>query len=191
MTIDEIEVRLSEIKAQLDTPEADLDALEKEVRSLNTQRDELRKAAAEAEEKRRAIADGLGTVTEKKEENQPMTLEEIRNSKEYIDAFATYVKTGDDRECRAMLKTENASGNVPVPVFVDQVVRTAWENDQILNRVTKTYFRGNLKVSFERSGDVAYEHTEGTSAPTEESLTLGIVSLIPKNIKKWIDREVA
>ena len=186
MTIDEIEVRLSEIKAQLDTPEADLDALEEEVRSLNTQRDELRKAAAEAEEKRRAIADGLGTVTEKKEENKPMTLEEIRNSKEYIDAFANYVKTGDDRECRTMLKTENASGNVPVPVFVDQVVRTAWENDQILNRVTKTYFRGNLKVSFERSGDVAYEHTEGTSAPTEESLTLGIVSLIPKNIKKWI-----
>ena len=186
MTIDEIEVRLSEIKAQLDTPEADLDALEEEVRSLNTQRDELRKAAAEAEEKRRAIADGLGTVTEKKEENKPMTLEEIRNSKEYIDAFANYVKTGDDRECRTMLKTENASGNVPVPVFVDQVVRTAWENDQILNRVTKTYFRGNLKVSFERSGDVAYEHTEGTSAPTEESLTLGIVSLIPRNIKKWI-----
>ena len=186
MTIDEIEVRLSEIKAQLDTPEADLAALEEEVRSLNTQRDELRKAAKEAEEIRKAIADGAGTVTETKEENKSMTIDEIRNSKAYIDAFAEYIKSGDPRECRAMLKTENASGSVPVPVFVDQVVRTAWENDQILNRVTKTYFRGNLKVSFERSGDVAYEHTEGTTAPTEESLTLGIVSLIPKNIKKWI-----
>ena len=191
MTIEEIVNRLAEIKGLLDNPESDLDALEEEVRSLNTKRDELHKAAVEAEEKRRAIADGLGTVTEKKEESKPMTLEEIRNSKEYIDAFANYIKSGDDRECRAMLKTENASGNVPVPVFVDQVVRTAWENDQILNRVTKTYFRGNLKVSFERSGDVAYEHTEGTSAPTEESLTLGIVTLIPANIKKWIDREAA
>lgn len=186
MTIEEIDIRMAEIKAQLDTPEADLDALGEEVRSLNEQRDALKKEAAEAAEKRMAIANGLGDVLEKKEENKPMTLEEIRNSKEYIDAFANYVKTGDDRECRAMLKTENASGNVPVPVFVDQVVRTAWENDQILSRVTKTYFRGNLKVSFERSGDVAYEHTEGTTAPTEESLTLGIVSLIPKNIKKWI-----
>lgn len=186
MTIEEIDIRMAEIKAQLDTPEADLDALGEEVRSLNEQRDALKKEAAEAAEKRMAIANGLGDVLEKKEENKPMTLEEIRNSKEYIDAFANYVKTGDDRECRALLKTENASGNVPVPVFVDQVVRTAWENDQILNRVTKTYFRGNLKVSFERSGDVAYEHTEGTTAPTEESLTLGIVSLIPKNIKKWI-----
>ena len=186
MTIEEIEVRLSEIKAQLDTPEADLAALEEEVRTLNAQRDELRKAAKEAEETRRAIADGLGTVTEKKEEKKSMTIDEIRNSAEYIDAFAEYIKSGDPRECRALLKTENASGNVPVPVLVDQAVRTAWENDQILSRVTKTYFRGNLKVSFERAGDVAYTHTEGTTAPTEESLTLGIVTMLPVNVKKWI-----
>ena len=36
------------------------------------------------------------------------------------------------------------------------------------------------------SADGAYEHTEGTSAPTEESLTLGIITMIPKNVKKWI-----
>ena len=91
------------------------------------------------------------------------------------------------------MKTENApsGGQLPVPVLVDQTVRTAWENDQILSRVTKTYFKGNLKVTFERAGDVAYEHLEGTTAPTEESLTLGIVTMIPKNIKKWIDREAA
>ena len=193
MTIEEIEVRLSEIKSQLDTPEADLDALEEEVRTLNTQRDELRKAAKEAEEIRKAIADGAGTVTETKEEKKSMTIDEIRNSKAYIDAFANYIKSGDDRECRAIMKTENApsGGQLPVPVLVDQTVRTAWENDQILSRVTKTYFKGNLKVTFERAGDVAYEHLEGTTAPTEESLTLGIVTMIPKNIKKWIDREAA
>ena len=185
MTIDEIETRMSEIKTELENPEANLDALEDEVRSLNNERDELRKAAAEAEEQRNAVANGLGIITEKTEEKKTMTNEEIRNSKAYIDAYAEYIKTGDDRECRALL-TENASGALPVPVLVDQTVRTAWENDQILSRVTKTYFKGNLKVTFERAGDVAYEHTEGTTAPTEESLTLGIVTLIPKNIKKWI-----
>lgn len=187
-TIEEIETRMAEIKADLENPEADLDALQEEVRSLSAERDELRKAAKEAEEKRVAIANGLGEVKEKTEEKKSMTVDEIRNSKAYIDAYAEYIKSGDDRECRAIMKSENAAsgGQLPVPVLVDNTVRTAWENDQILSRITKTYFKGNLKVTFERAGDVAYEHAEGTSAPTEESLTLGIVTLIPKNVKKWI-----
>ena len=188
-TIEEIETRLTEIKANLEKPEADLDALQEETRSLIAERDALRKAAKEAEETRKAIADGIGEVkvTEKVEEKKTMTIEELRNSKEYINAYAKYVQSGDDRECRAML-TENAgeSGQLPVPVLVEQTVKTAWENDQILSRITKTAFKGNLKVTFERSGDVAYVHTEGTSAPTEESLTLGVVTMIPANIKKWI-----
>lgn len=123
-----------------------------------------------------------------------MTVEEIRNSPEYIDAFARYLRSGDPRECRALLKTENASGSVPVPVMVDDIVRTAWDNEAILSRVKKTNFRGNLKVAFERSADGAYIHTEGSTAPTEEDLALGIVTMIPANIKKWIhitDEDVA
>lgn len=114
-----------------------------------------------------------------------MTIEEIRKSAEYVDAYANYIKTGDDRECRALL-TENASGVLPVPVLVDEIVRTAWEQNEILSRVRRTFFRGNLKVAFERSADGALVHTEGTSANSEESLLLGIVTMIPANIKKWI-----
>ena len=185
-TIEEIEVRLAEIKTQLEAPEADLDALEEEVRSLNTEREALKTAAAQAEEQRRAIADGLGDVKEKKsEETKPMSNEEIRSSAAYVNAYANYIKSGRPDECRALL-TENASGTLPVPVLVDQIVRTAWESDEILSRVRKTNFKGNLKVAFERSADPAYVHTEGTTAPTEESLLLGIVTMIPANIKKWI-----
>ena len=183
--IEEIETRLAEIKTESETPEANLDALLEETRKLNEERDSLRQAAKEAEEKRKAIAAGLGVSQEKHEEAKPMTNEEIRNSKAYIDAYANYVKTGDDRECRTLL-TENASGALPVPVLVDQTVQTAWETDEIIQRVKKTYFKGNLKVCFERSGDVAYVHAEGTTAPTDESLTLGIVTMVPANIKKWI-----
>ena len=113
------------------------------------------------------------------------TNEEIRASKEYIDAFAKYLINEDDRECRSLL-TVDASGSVPVPALVDEIIRTAWEKDDILSRVKKTYIRGNLKVAFELSADGAYVHNEGTTAPTEESLALGIVTMIPKNIKKWI-----
>lgn len=165
-----------------------LDALEKELDGINAEL-ESRKAA---EEKRQAIRDtvaaGAGeVVAEFKEERKEngMTLEEIRKSPAYVDAYANYIKTGSDKECRALL-TENASGVVPVPVIVDEIVRTAWERDGIMSRVRRTFIRGNLKVPFERSADPAYVHTEGTSAPTEESLLLGIVTMIPANIKKWI-----
>ena len=187
MTIEQLEERRAAIPGLLDGEDADLDALEEEIRAINAEL-ELRKAeAAKREEIRKAVAAGAGTVVEnyKQEDRKTMTNAEIRNSKAYIDAFAKYLLTEDDHECRALL-TETVSGTVPVPAFVDDIIHTAWENDDILSRVRKTYIRGNLKVAFERSADPAYAHTEGTTAVTEESLTLGIVTMIPKNIKKWI-----
>lgn len=187
MTIEQLEERKQEIASAIDAPEADLDALEAEARAIKEEI-EMRKAEEEQRNNiRNAVANGEGVTERKfeKEEKKTMDVNEIRASKEYIDAFAEYIKSGDDKECRALLTT-NASGVVPVPVLVDDIVRTAWERNEFTSRLRKTYFRGNLKVAFELSADGAYEHTEGTTAPTEEALTLGIVEMIPKNIKKWI-----
>lgn len=187
-TIEEIEIRKAEIAEALEQPEADLNALEEEVRALNAEAEELRQAALADEEHRKMIAESAQvTVIETHEsEEKPMTELEIRSSAEYVDAYARYLRSEDDRECRTLLKTENASGKVPVPVMVDEIIRTAWDNEEILSRCRKTSFRGNLKVAFEKAGDNAYVHTEGTSAPTEEALELGIVTMTPANIKKWI-----
>ena len=188
----EIEQRKAEIDAALEQPESDLEALEEEARTLaeengriTEQLEELKRKAAEEAEDRKAVENGAGETKEKKTEDKTMTLEEIRSSAEYVDAYANYIKTGKDEEVRSLLTT-NASGAVPVPTLVDDIVRHAWENENILSRVKKTNFVGNVKVAFELSADGAYLHVEGTSAPTEESLTLGIVELKPVNIKKWI-----
>ncbi|MBQ1571558.1 MAG: phage major capsid protein, partial [Clostridiales bacterium] len=177
------------IVAELDNEGADLDALEAEVRSI---KEELEARAAEEAKKveiRKTVAEAKApvVVVEKVEEERKeiMTNAEVRASKEYVDAFARYLISENDTEVRSLL-TENVSGSVPVPVIVDEIIRTAWEKSDILSRVRKTNIRGNLKVAFELSADGAYVHTEGTAAPTEESLTLGIVTMIPKNIKKWI-----
>ena len=190
----EIEQRAAEITALLEQPEADLDALETEARgiaeeisAINTQLDELKAEAAQAEEIRNAVANGAGETKEKMEE-RTMTELELRNSPEYIEAYANYIKTGKDEEVRSLLTTNAtaATGYVPVPTLVDDIVRHAWENENILSRVRKTGFKGNVKVAFELSADGAYIHAEGSTAPTEEALTLGIVELKPENIKKWI-----
>ena len=189
MTIEELEARKAEIAVEVEKDDADLDALEKEVRAI---KDELETRKAEETKKaeiRAAVAAGQGTVVKTFEEEKKTmpTIEEIRSSDEYAEAYKNYIIHDDDSECRALL-SENAStpGPVPVPVIVDATVQTAWESNEILNRVNKTAFRGNFKAYFELSADGAYEHAEGTTAPTEEALTLGVVTMIPKNIKKWI-----
>ena len=181
MTVEQIEARRAEIVTELDKPEADLDALQEEMRNLNAELEARKAAEAKKAEIRKAVAAGQGKVVAKAEEQKV----ETRNTKEYIDAFAKYVKTGDDKECRALL-TENVSGTLPVPEFIDGIIRTAWESDAFLSRVRRTYIRGNLRVPFELSATQAWEHTEGTTAVTEETLTLGIVQMNPKMIKKWI-----
>lgn len=188
MTLEELESRRKEIISEIDMDGADLDALETEARSINEEIDKRHAEATQKQEIRNEVAKGAGKVTNTIEPKiATPTLEEIRASKEYTDAYANYLKTGNDEECRSLL-TVNATSNgqLPVPVIVDEIIQTAWENDDIMSRVKRTYIKGNLKVAFERAADPAYEHAEGTTAPTEEALTLGIVELIPKNIKKWI-----
>lgn len=187
MTIEQLMERRSAIAVEAEAPEANLDALEAEVKSIN---EELETRKAEEEKRndiRAAVASGAGETTMPiiNEERKTMTDMEIRNSKEYIDAFAEYIKSGDDTECRALL-TENASGTVAVPELVYDIVKNAWEREGIMSRVRKAYLKGNLKVGFELSADPAYIHTEGSGAVTTENLVLGTVSIVPESIKKSI-----
>ena len=187
MTIEQLEERKSQILEEIDAPEADLDALEEETRSIKEELENRKAQAAQKEEIRSQVADGAGIVIEKiePEERKMPTNAEIRNSKEYIDAYAEYIKNESDAECRALL-TENVSGPVPVPEFVYDIVKTAWAREGITSRVRKSYLKGNLKVGFEISGDDAIVHTEGGDAIAEENLVLGVVTLIPSSIKKVI-----
>lgn len=187
-TIEEMEARKAELLTAIDADGADIDAIDAEARAIKAEIEARKAAEAKKAEIRKAVAEGVGTVVNTiKEEIKPVkTIEEIRASKEYAEAYKNYIIKNDDSECRALLSENATNGVVPVPVIVDATVRTAWENNAILSRVNRTAFRGNFKAYFELSASEAYAHTEGTSAPTEESLTLGVVTMIPKNIKKWI-----
>lgn len=187
MNIEELEARLAAIPEELEAEDANLDALEEEVRSIKAEMEERKAAEAKRAEIRSAVAFGEGevieTVVEEKREVKPNM--EIRNTPEYIEAYANYVRTENDAECRALL-TENVSGSVPVPEFVYDIVKTAWEREGITARVRKSYLKGNLKVGFEISGDAAVIHTEGGEAISEENLVLGVVTMVPQSIKKVV-----
>lgn len=183
MQMSDIEARSLEIEEEMKAEDADIEALTKETDELAVRKAEIE---AEVELRKKEAEEALKTAKEvEKVEERKMSDMEIRNSKEYIDAYGEYIRTGDDRVCRSLL-SENASGTVPVPEFVYDIVKTAWDEEGIMSLVRKSYLKGNLKVGFEISSSEAAIHTEGGGPVSEEELVLGIVELKPVSIKKWI-----
>ena len=193
MSIEELETRRAAIATECEVEGADLDALTEEVRGINSELEARRNAAAQKAEIRAAVASGEGVVVETMKEEKgkdKMTIEEVRSSKAYIDAYANYIKTNKDEECRALVtelaNVEDASGPLPVPTIVEGRIRTAWDKLGVWNLVRKTYVKGILKVGFEVSSTPAAVHAEGDEAPTEERLVHGVTTLTPQSVKKFI-----
>ena len=189
---EQIDARSAELASEIEVAETNeaMDALQAEMEAI-----EERKAVIKLEVEQRkadmaAVIQGQGDVIEEVKDERKVTTMEVRNTPEYINAYAEYIKSGNDMECRKLTSendtTPNGTGTVAVPEFVYDIVKTAWEREGIMSLVRKSYLRGNLKVQFEISGSDAVIHAEGDTAVAEETLVLGIVTLVPQSIKKWI-----
>lgn len=185
-----IETRMAEIKVEMDSEDANLEALNQELDAI-----EERKASiiAEAEERNKVVEQIINEpvaqpiiVEERKMEN----VVEVRNTPAYKSAYLEYIKTGNDAECRALLSTngtsESLTGYVPVPEVLEREIKTAWESNALFDVIRKTFIKGNVKVGFELSATGASIHKEGTAAPDEEVVTLGVIELKAESLKKWI-----
>lgn len=178
------EIKAAEDTAKVEELTQEVDALVEEEQQLDEVQEEQKEAKDLEEQK--SIAKEI-----KLEERKEMK-EEVRNSKNYINAYAEYVKEGLSKdytmgeEARALLTTNATNGVVAVPDMVDDIVKTAWEREEIVSLVRSISVKGNFQVQFEVSADGAVEHVEGDDPVDEENLILGIATLIPKSIKKWI-----
>lgn len=193
MTLEDIEARKAEMLTEIDAAESQEElasleeSLKEERKALEEHKvelEELEQRKAQAKEIEERKTDAPVKIVESRKEENKMDIE-VRNSAEYIDAFAEYIKTGKDAECRSLL-TENVSGDVAVPDMVYDIIKTNWLKSGIMSLVKKINVQGNMKVQFELSAGDAVIHTEGSGAVSEEELTLGIVTLVPTSIKKWI-----
>lgn len=181
---EQIETRLSEIKTEIDNADAEkLDSLNAELEALETRKGEI--AMEVRKEDMKAVVEGAGVVIAKAQEKEERTLESVKGSQEYLEAFANYIKTGSDKECRALI-SDLGGGSVPTPTLIDNFIATAWDRANLVSRVRRTSIKGTAKYPFEYSATDASVHTEGTAAPAEETLVLGTVSVEPQMLKKWI-----
>ena len=194
MTREELEKRMSEIATEIEDENADLDKLEEEAKEIKEELEERKNVETKKAEIRSKVAMGEGTVIDEiKEEKKEMSTVEARSTKAYKDAYGEYVKKNYDlnklsAEQRAIL-TVNAEedGMVEVPVVVEEKINTAWERDEIMNRIAKTFFKGNVKVGYEKSATGAVIHKEGSGAVTPEELVIEYLELIPDYIKKLVE----
>ena len=189
---EQIEARKAELKDELQTAETNeaMDAIKAENDLLEERMAQIKLEVEKRKADMAAVITGHGDIVEEVKDERKVTTMEVRNTPEYINAYAEYIKSGNDMECRKLTSendtTPNGTGTVAVPEFVYDIVKTAWEREGIMSLVRKSYLRGNLKVQFEISGDAAAIHAEGDTAVSEENLVLGIVTLVPQSIKKWI-----
>lgn len=195
MTLAEVEARIAELDEEVrasENPEA-VEAAVEERKALNERREELK-----ALEQRKAQAAALDNgaepdkVVESRKEKK-MADVNFRESLEYGKAFLRGIKTDDYSECRALMTVNGTVGSdplnsatIPVPTFLDNEIKNAWEEHQIASLVKKTYQKGIVKCVFEVSATGATVHVEGTEAPDQEKIVFGSVELTPANIKKWI-----
>ena len=184
-TMEQIEARYAEIKAEIDSADNErLDALNEELEALEQRKGEIEMETRKADMK--AVIEGAGVVIAQPEEKEERSLKSVISSDEYVEAFANYIKTGEDKECRALLTDLVDGGSVPTPTIIDDFINTAWERANLTSRVRKTNIKGTAKYPFEYSATGAAVHKEGAEAPTEEKLVLGTVSIEPEMLKKWI-----
>ena len=176
---------LEEVRKKIEEPEEPTEEPKETEEEAKVEPEEI---TITPEEERKLVRDAVdeSQLIERKGEKQM----ELRNSKEYVEAYANYIKTGKDEEVRALISTDGyATGNtavVEVPDMVYDIVKTAWNKEDLMARVRTLSVQGNFKVQFEVSGSPAVTHTEGYGAVEEEELVLGVVTLTPKSIKKWI-----
>lgn len=188
---EEIEARKLEIREEVEATEEveKIEELTEEVKALNEEEEQIKEEEKNEEEAKEVEEKSFLVKEVNKEERKIMENKEMRNTKEYINAFAEYVK-GNDKELRALVTTDGYptgnSNTVEIPDMVYDIVKTAWEREDLMSRVRSLSVKGNLKVQFEVSGSAAAVHTEGNGAVTEEELILGVVTLLPESIKKWI-----
>lgn len=184
-----IETRMKEIQ-ELVKKSSDSE----ELRKFNEELDALilEKKDIEETQERTTIANNLenGKIIAKEissdlKEERKMNVNEIRNSKEYINAYAEYIKTGKDAELRALLTTNATSGTIAVPDMVYDIIKTSFEKNEIVSLMQRTEVKGNLKVQFEYEASEAVISKEGETI-SEGTIANGIATLVPAFINKSV-----
>ena len=180
----EINARKAELRSMLEgSGEVDLDAIEKELRDLDTEFKEL--------EKRKATIDGInaGTIPAVEIPN-PVTAraaDTFDQDKEYRSAWLKTLqgKALTENEQRAYSTAANSALPAIPESTANEIIKKMYEVAPILQRCKIFHVPGNFKFAVEGTNSDAALHTEN-AAITAANDSLGSVSLTGYEIVKLV-----
>ena len=180
--IDEIELRLSEIRSQLKTTgntltDEQLTALETETNALIEERKALKDAAEKRAGLLNKIAGGMGTVI-RKDQQEPETEDDPTNRMEYRKAFMAYVQSGKKipAELRAAGPSKTTDNGAVIPtVILNKIISKMEDVGMILPLITRTAYKGGVAIPASAVKPVATWVAEGATSE-KQKVTTGSVT---------------
>ena len=179
----EIEARLTAIMKEIDSPDADIDALTKEARTL---KNELKSIDEAAEKRRKLMSEvngGAGTITREfgnpEKEDKPYEID----SEEYRSAWLKNLQGKDlnEKEKRAFTVSNGAISTL----VVNDIMSVVRDHAPLMDRITMIYSGSKITYYVEGTNNAASDHTEN-AAITAAADTLTSISLAPSEIVKMI-----
>ena len=192
LDMDGVEARVAEIRGELKTDGADLDALTAEVDALEARKAELADAANKAAELRKRVAAGeIGTVIEshKEVETMPENRTVTIDSVEYRDAWLKSVarRPLSDVEQRVLTTGLTEDQHVLVPTTVQNSI---WDlvfgQHSILSDLQTIRANTVIDIPTHTASSGAANPSEG-AAPDEETNTFAKVTLSGKDYAKYVE----
>lgn len=187
-TRDEIEQRLAQIQEEINAPDADLDALEQETRTLTEELNQLDTAEARRAEIRNAIAGGAGVTQRSFRASEPRRYD--ASSPEYRRAFLNTLlgrELSQEERAAYVATTANSAAVLPT-TMADRIWDLMEEQHSILGDVT-IYRTGTILEVPVRSaitqGDAA--SVNENAANSDETNTFTKVTLSGKDFSKHVD----
>lgn len=188
MTMEDIEKRMAEIRTEMDSDNADIDALTEEVRRLKERRRELEDAA----EKRRKLKDDVeknGTTVRNFSDPEEKR-EYDATSKEYRSAFLKNLLGMEmsKEERAAFVHTTANTGNVLPTTMLNQIWDLVSKQHSIMSDIT-IYRTGTILevVKHTAIAQGAAKTVSENAANDDEQNTFAKVTLSGKDFSKHVD----
>jgi len=186
MTIEQLEERRTAIAAEIESPDADLDALETEARAIKEEIDSRKAAEAKKAEIRSAVANGSGEVTKKFEEK----VEERKmfgiDTVEYRDAFMANLVGRATVEQRAILADNSAYGDgLSLPVGLDKEV---WDQVHTAHPILADVdtMRTGIAIKVTKMTPAAVTKKMDSANSTEQTFTSAEVVLVGADYHTYV-----
>ena len=186
LSSEELLERRTAIGTELDNPEADLDALEAEVRAINEELETRKTIEAKKTEVRKAIAKGEKPVEKIKEFKEKTKMEERTFAPDTVEYRDAYMKNLQGKPMSMEERTALSGASYVIPTETLNKIYGKLEENQLIKEIDALHVPGYVSVPKATTVNDA-NWIAMASASTDSSDAMGTVSLTAKKLIKTIE----